>query len=131
MTSWPSSSIDLTVPADGDFLAPIRALTRSAAVLADMGADDVEELQMAIDEAATLLLPLVDPQEDRQLHASLEIGDGSVRVALQARCTRGASVDRSSLAWIMLAALDPDVTVSKQGPELSIAISRSRVDSSL
>ena len=130
MTQWPTPSVELVVPAHEDFVAPIRALTRSAAVLADMSADDVEELQMAIDEAATLLLPLVDA-DDKKLHATIDVGVGTVRIALRARCMPGAKVDESNLAWTLLRALDAGVTVSEHGSDLSIAISRSRLDDSL
>jgi len=124
--AWPSSATALDVPAHKDFVATIRAMTRSAAALSDLAVDDVEELQMAIDEAATLLLPLVDPDGDRRLVAEFQIEPADLCVTLRARARRGAEVDRSGLAWIMLTALDPEVVVASEGDDVSISIRRSR-----
>jgi serine/threonine-protein kinase RsbW len=125
---WPSSGVAVEVPAHVDFVATIRAVTRSMAVLSDLSIDDVEELQMAVDEAATLLLPLVDPGLGRRLRVSFEVADGKVGIALSTACVPGGSVDRSGLAWMLLSTLDPDVSVEARDGEIAIAVSRSRVD---
>jgi serine/threonine-protein kinase RsbW len=122
----PSSEMVLAVPAHHDFVASIRALTRSAAVLSDLALEDVQELQMAVDEAATLLLPLVDPDADRQLRVRLAVEEAGLRVTMAARCRAGAEVDQTGLAWVMLSALDPEVAVTAGGGEIAIAMHRVR-----
>jgi serine/threonine-protein kinase RsbW len=124
--TWPSGSVTLEVPAHEDFVAAIRGMTRSLAVLGDLAVDDVEELQMAIDEAATLLLPIVDPDHDGGLRTTFDVAPGTLRLTLTACCRPGETVDRDGLAWMMLTALDPGAAVTVQGPEISIAVGRSR-----
>lgn len=122
--AWPSSSASVEVPAHPDFVASVRAMTRAMAVLGDMTLDDLEELQMAVDEAAILLLPLVHGDGRHYLRADYEIEDGGLRVTLSVPCREGESVDREGLPWMMLVALDPDVAVTSQSHETSIGIHR-------
>lgn len=122
---WPSSFTAMTVPAHRDFVASIRALARSSAVLADLSLDDVEELQIAVDEAATLLLPLVDP-EAKWLTARFDIEPSRLLTSLSLHCRLGERVDRSGLAWLMLTAIDPDLIVTEDGPVVTMTITRGR-----
>lgn len=123
--NWPSSSATLTVPAHADFVASIRAMTRSMAVLADMALEDAEALQMAVDEAAILLLPVIDP-EHQALTASFDVVDGAVRVSLSGRTAEGREIDRAGLPWMMLTAIDVGVDVQRDGQDLAIAVGISR-----
>lgn len=124
-----SSNVLIQVPAVPEFVASIRAVTRSACALADLAADDVEELQIAVDEAATLLLPLVDPDGAGQLETRFVVGPGDIGVTLSVEASRGGEVDRAGMAWIMLTGLDPSVHVRTEGRELSIGIRRRRTGS--
>lgn len=123
-----SEIVLIQVPAVPEFVATIRAVTRSTCALADLAADDVEELQIAVDEAATLLLPLVDRGGHGRLETRFTIGDTSLGVTLSVECVPGSVVDRSGMAWIMLTGLDPDVAIRTVGPETSITIERRRAD---
>lgn len=123
---WPSTRTSVRVPAHPDFVAAVRAMTRAVAVRADVALDDVEELQMAVDEAAILLLPLIDESADGSLHAEFDVEPGCVEVVLSATCRPGATVDRTGLPWAMLSAIDPDADVRAQDGLLAIAITRRR-----
>jgi len=123
-TPWPSSVLATEVPAHEDFVASLRAMTRAAAALADVAVDHVEDLQMAVDEAATVLLPLVAPDGDRRLRATFEVGTAGLAIELRARCRPGGRVDRSGLAWMMLTALDSEVTVVERDGEVAITVGR-------
>lgn len=131
---WTLAPIDVAVPAHRDFVAAIRAVARSSAALADLAVDDVEELQLAVDEAATLLLPLVEPGEDGRLAARFEVAERRVGVRLSAACRPGAEVDTAGLPWIMLLGLDPEVEVTREDHDdpartvLAIAVARTRSD---
>lgn len=128
--AWPSSASTVRVPAHPDFVSSIRAMTRAMAVLADLTLDDVEELQMAVDEAAILLLPLVGepPYAGREplLVADFDVQEGCIGIVLSAPCADGSAVDRTGLPWVMLSAIDPDVTVRAGEGTLAIAITRRR-----
>jgi len=121
---WPSSLASAEVPAHPDFVSSIRAMTRAMAVLGDMTLDDLEELQMAVDEAAILLLPLIADDGQPTLRADFAIEDGGLRITLGARCRPDASLDRDGLPWMMLIALDPDVAVTEEDRRISIGIHR-------
>jgi len=123
---WDVATIKIEVPALPDFVAPLRSATRSASALADLAVDDIEELQIAVDEAATLLLPLVDPRGPRMLEARFQIGDGEVQISLAVYAVAGADVDRTGMAWIMLSALDPSVDVRSESDCVTIVITRVR-----
>jgi serine/threonine-protein kinase RsbW len=128
--AWPSSASTVRVPAHPDFVSSIRSMTRAMAVLADLTLDDVEELQMAVDEAAILLLPLVGEAPyvggEPFLVADFEVQDGCLGVVLSAPCADGSVVDRTGLPWVMLSAIDPDVTVRTGEDTVAIAITRRR-----
>lgn len=123
--NWPSSRTTVTVPAHPDFVASIRAMTRSMAVLADLALEDAETLQMAVDEAAILLLPIIEPAADT-LNAAFEVEEDCVRVALSGRVADGSDVDRTGLPWMMLSAIDVGVDVHRAGQDLAIAVAISR-----
>jgi len=120
---WPASYTAVTVPAHPDFVASIRAMARATAVLADLSLDDVEELQIAVDEAAALLLPLADAS-GRWLRARFEVESGRLVTKLDMSCRAGRGVDRSGLAWMMLTAIDPGVVVTEDGGTVTITIVR-------
>ena len=123
---WGSETIEIDVPAHPDFVATIRSVTRSAAALADLTVSDVEELQIAVDEAAVLLLPLVDSTVTRSLHARVGIAPAKVGVELSTVCRPREEVDTTGMAWIMLTGLDPDVRLTREGDTVSIAMERVR-----
>jgi serine/threonine-protein kinase RsbW len=117
----------IQVPGSPEYVSTIRAVTRSVCALADLAADDVEELQIAVDEAATLLLPLIDAAGHGRLEARFTVESGHLGVTLCVQtASSGADVDRSGMAWIMLTGLDPDVRVDRDGSDLSITIRRAR-----
>lgn len=124
--SWPSDTITLSVPAHPDFVASIRAIVRSAAVASDLAFEDVEELQIAVNEAAALLLPLADLERSTLLHAHVQVAPALLCVRLSIGARPRAAIDRSSLAWMMLNALDDDLAVTEEGTTHTIEISRER-----
>ncbi|MGN6161365.1 MAG: hypothetical protein ACTHOG_06615 [Marmoricola sp.] len=120
-------TVELAVPPSPEFFATIRAVARTASALADLNVIDIEELQIAVSEAATLLLPIAT--DGSSLEISVDVEPGHVRIDLAAVCKDGAEVDTSGLAWMMLTGLDPDVRVSRDGATTSIAIERRRATS--
>lgn len=124
--AWPADTLTLGVPAHPDFVASIRSVVRSAAVTVDLAFEDVEELQIAVNEAAALLLPLADRKRGSLLHAKLQVAPGLLCVRLWVAGRLGASIDRTSLAWMMLTALDPELMVVEEDGQPTIEISRVR-----
>lgn len=123
---WSSSHLRLEVPAHPDFVASVRALARSAAVLADLALEDAQEIQMAVAEAATLLLPLAsaDAGQHPALCADLTVEPGSLAISLSIASDSGSSIDTDGLAWVMLSALDPGVRVTEEDGCVTIGLRR-------
>lgn len=126
---WPASATTLAVPAHPDFVASVRALVRSTAVLADLAFEDVEELQIAVNEAAALLLPIASPT-DPTLTARLDVAPGRLQVRLAVTADAGTGVDRDSLAWLMLSTLAPGLDVDEEDGVHAIELARSRPEAS-
>ncbi|MGN6722002.1 MAG: hypothetical protein ACTHJM_05265 [Marmoricola sp.] len=120
----PGSTIRITLPAEPRFLAALRVTVRAASALADLAPDDIEDMQIAADEAATLLLEIVSQASDPQLSAELTVAASSFRAVLSVPCTPGRTVARDGLAWLMLVGLDSDVEVRNDRLATSITFGR-------
>jgi hypothetical protein len=116
------TTVVLAVPPRPEFFATVRAVARSVSALADLVVSDVEELQIAVGEAALLLARIA--AEGEPLEVIARIAPGSVSVTLSARCADGAAIDTSGMAWLMLTGLVPDLHVTRENETTSIAIER-------
>lgn len=118
-----SGAIHMVLPASPDFLTSLRVMARTAAALSDLSIDDIEEMQMAVDEAATLLLPLA-LDGNQELTATFTVRPAFMQASLSIPCVPGTSVDKQGLGWLMLTGLDPDVGIDEGGTMVSIRVSR-------
>ena len=120
-----AATVEVSVPAHPALVATIRSVARAASVLAELPLGDIEELQIAVDEAAILLLPLVRTKgAEARLEARFEIGSGRVRVAVTAPCRDGAAVDTAGMAWMVLSSLDPGASASRDERVTTITFQR-------
>lgn len=115
-------TVVLAVPPRPEFFATVRAVARSVSALADLVVGDVEELQIAVGEAALLLGRIAADGEPLEVIA--RIAPGCVSVTLSTRCEDEAAIDTSGMAWLMLTGLVPDVQVTRENATTSIAIER-------
>lgn len=122
----PDGTIRIVVPADPRFLAALRVAVRVAAGLGDLSHDDIDDMQIAADEAATLLLAVGASESDPALTADLTVSADSFQAVISVAAVRGQSVARDGLAWLMLIGIDPEVTVTYDDPFVSIAFGRVR-----
>jgi serine/threonine-protein kinase RsbW len=122
----PGSRVTLRLPAHRDFVSGIRALTRSMGVLCDLTVDDIEDLQMAVDEAVTVLLPLVNHEVDELITVDFVVDRPTLHISIAITRQPEAMPDRTGLAWAMLTALDADLDVRADGPTLALHLSRTR-----
>ncbi len=127
-TGSPASRARVAVPAHPDFVAIVRGAVRSAAVVADLTYEDVEELQIAVNDAAALLLALDEHHADAELAVDIDIDPGRVGLRLSVPGYSGTSLDRESLAWMVLSTIAPDVEVV-QDRDVAIEFSRTRAES--
>lgn len=120
----PDGTIRIVLPADPRFLATLRVAVRAAAALSDLVADDIEDMQIAVDEAATLLLAVASPLPGQELCAELLVAPTSFRAEVSVQSASGKVIARDGLAWLMLTGLDPEVRVTDDGLVVAIAFGR-------
>jgi len=110
-----SPDVELRLPAESAYVAVLRMTTAGLAARLDFTLDDIEDLRMAVGEACALVLEHSDPGGD--LHATFDLSDGSIRVAVSADTTTvDADPDEDSFGWQVLTALTSDVRTSRDGP---------------
>jgi serine/threonine-protein kinase RsbW len=109
-----SPDVELRLPAESAYVAVLRMTTAGLAARLDFTLDDIEDLRMAVGEACALVLEHADPGGD--LHATFDLSDGSIRVAVSADSSTENDPDQDSFGWQVLTALTSDVLTSREGP---------------
>jgi serine/threonine-protein kinase RsbW len=118
--------VEIMVPADGAFVSVLRSVTAGLASRCDLTLDEIEDLRIAIDEACALLLPLALAGSSITVRFTLAKGSLSIYAAVPA--SQDADPDQGSFAWTVLDALASSVTVSRNGSDLAISLTKQRGD---
>jgi serine/threonine-protein kinase RsbW len=116
--------VDIRVPANGAFIATLRLAAASLAARCDLTVDDIEDLRLAVDEACSLLLQLVRPEE--ALYARFLLAPGELRVETSVHTPEHIDVDRGGFAWTVLGALASSVDVGRVDGRLVISVVKRR-----
>lgn len=111
--------IRVSAPARGTYVPALRNLAIVVATQCDFGVDTIEDLQMAVDEACTLLLP--HTPADGLFEASFAIGSEDLTVVVSVAHSGDGSVRRDGLSWVVLSALTADLDVTHEDARLSIS----------
>ena len=122
----PTDIVELTVPADPAYLSVLRTVIASLAASRDFTLDEIDDLRIAVDEAGALLLPHASPGS--QLSAVFGGEATSLRAEVSVPVPDGgaAQPDRSSFAWLVLAALTDSVALTESDQRLSLTLSKAR-----
>jgi serine/threonine-protein kinase RsbW len=114
--------IVVSVPARADVVHVLRAVVASVGARLDLPIDDVEELRIAVDEAAALLLHLHAPTGRLTATVSVEAGSLSIRIASDAAVSGDWPPPGTEDAWpwLVIAGLTDDAgfDVSVEGPSV-------------
>lgn len=119
--------VQVRFPAERRYVAALRALATALAVQCELTVDEIEDLQMAVDEACALLLPHALPSE--RLSARFGLDEGSMEVTVSVPAAAHATPDRSGLPWMALCAFADRVDVESGDGALTIEISKHRATS--
>src|SRR6266496_3862696 len=117
--------VEVRVPADRRFVAALRSLTSSLAAQCDLTIDEIEDLQIAVDEASALLLPHAT-QPRGWLAARFELSRGCLDVVASVPALPQAMPDRSGFSWTVLSALADRLEVTSADGVLAIGITKQR-----
>lgn len=121
-----TDTVELTVPADPAYLSVLRTVIASLAARRDFTLDEIDDLRIAVDEAGALLLPHAAPGSQLSAVFGGEATSLRVEVAVTMPAGRTGQPDRSSFAWLVLAALTDSVTLAESGQRLSLTLSKAR-----
>jgi serine/threonine-protein kinase RsbW len=110
----------LRVPADTAHVAMVRGLAAHVAARADWPLDDVEDLRLAVDEACAVLL---ESGAGGSLTARfLDDDDSGLVIELGVDAAPEAAVDTSTVTWLVLVSLVPEIAVSHGDGQLRLVL---------
>lgn len=121
----PGERTVLKVPARSAYLGLVRTVVASIAAGSDFSVDDIEDLRMAADEAAALLMSGAQP--DAVLNIAIEILETGLGVVVTAPSS-GITISTDSFAWTVLSTLADTAEHTTQGDTTSISVTKQRSD---
>jgi serine/threonine-protein kinase RsbW len=98
-----AETVELRVPAHGAFLSLVRTTTAAVGARVDLTIDEIEDLRIAVDEAAAILLPAVI--DDGDVTVVYTLRPRQMTILLSAPTGESGPVDQSGFGWTVLAAL--------------------------
>ena len=117
-------SVCIEIPATADHVSLLRALVGIYAARQDFTLDEVDDLRMAVEEAAIQLLRRLTGD---RLELTVSTVAGGVVAALSGAVAPDEPVvDRSSFSWTILNALADDVAVDTRDRTAVVSLSKLR-----
>ena len=117
--------VTVRVPALRRYVGAVRALTTALAVQCDLTVDEIEDVQMSVDEACSLLLPHADRARP-WLDVRFSLVDAQFVAEVEVATTAPVTIDRENLAWTVIVALCDTVDVRADGRTLAICFTKRR-----
>jgi serine/threonine-protein kinase RsbW len=114
----------VAVPADATYVAVLRTTTAVLAARLDFSIDEIEDLRIVVDEAASLLIAKAAPAST--LECRLSADGQTLGLTLSCRTAPGAAPDRSGFAWTVLQALSDQVELVEQDGTSTLVVRRAR-----
>jgi anti-sigma regulatory factor (Ser/Thr protein kinase) len=117
--------VTLELPADSRFLGALRGMARALAAQGDLTADGVEDVQMAIDEAFVLLIPLAEASSAK-IGVGFAVTEGQIDIELSLASANSPNIDRGGLSWTVLEALADELDVVTSSGQVVICFTKRR-----
>ncbi len=121
-TSRPVTGVDadveLRLPADGAYASLLRTLAATLAARLDFTMDDIEDLRIAVSEAAAMVLDEAD--DDAQLVCRFGLGDGTLDSVISAPASAPSAPDRDGFGWQVLTTLAAAADVTADGGTFAV-----------
>jgi serine/threonine-protein kinase RsbW len=105
-------TISLSIPGDAGHLAVLRATVSSVAARAHLTLDQVDDVRLAVEEAASALLQ----HRPRQIDLTVDPTSHPLEVVISAETDTPVEMDRNGFSWTILSAMTDDVEFSLDGP---------------
>ena len=114
-----TTPIRLTIPATAAWVVLVRTATTAVCARMDFGIDRLEDVRLAVDEVASMLIK--DAEPDTDLECTLIPGEnGRLDLILSAQTKNGTLPATNSFSWTILTALVDDVSAAVDANKLSI-----------
>jgi serine/threonine-protein kinase RsbW len=124
----PVRTVEMLVDAVAGQIPLLRSVAADVAIRNDFDLDAIEDVRMAVDEAAALLVGCA--VDGARLHCELRPEKQRVLVRLAVDAKRSAELSRSSMGWQILSALTTevraDVERAEHGDRMTIELARER-----
>ena len=120
-------TVTLRVPANSAFVVLIRAAVSAMCARLDFTIDRIEDVKLAVDEAAALLLSDAADDSELDVRFTPDAPDG-MRVEMTAPTVHGRSLERDSFTWTVLTALVDEVVATVSADRtltITLAVHRS------
>ena len=121
--------VRLSVPAHGAFLSLIRTTTAAVAARLDLTIDEIEDLRIAVDEAAAILLggqTATEDTDDGTVDVTFGFDPENLVITLSAGTGAGAAPDQTGFGWTVLSALVGSVVADHRDGRTTIVLSHGR-----
>lgn len=113
-------AVELRLPAEGAYVSVLRTTTAGLAARLDFTLDDIEDLRMAVGEAAAMVLESAAPGAD--VVAKFWLGARQMTVAVSTRSTGEVRIDKESFGWQVLTTLAAAASASTTDDRLEITL---------
>jgi serine/threonine-protein kinase RsbW len=121
-------TVELRVPASGEYLVLARTAAAAVAARLDFTLDRLEDLRLAVDEAAGLLLADAPAGADLVLRLTPDADGDGLEVTVFAPSSHGRVPHPGTFAWTVLTALVDEVTARADADGVTLVLhSRSDV----
>ena len=97
------ADVELRLPADRAFVSVLRTTTAGLAARLDFPIDDIEDLRIAVGEAAAMVLP--EAATDTDMTCSFYMSSGSLTVKVSVEAAVPVQPDYDTFAWQVLSTL--------------------------
>lgn len=120
------SPVELRIPASSAYVVLARTAVAALGARLDFTLDRLDDLRLAVDEAAGLLLADADPGSDLLVHLTpYEDGTG-LEVVVAGTAARPHPPETRGFAWTVLAALVDEATSTVDGTSVRIVLRTTR-----
>ena len=128
MASDTTADVELRLPTDGAFISVLRTATAGLAARVDFTLDDLEDVRMAVGEAASLVLDAADPGAD--LTTRFWLRPRELRIAVATTAAAAVTPEPDTFAWTVLTTLAQQATVTSEPGVFEITlVATSSIDS--
>ena len=115
-----TNAVTVSFPAQTQYVSLARTMAAAMAMRADLPIDQLEDLRLAVDEAAAQLV--LDAVPGSELRCVFTESLGSLRIEVRGMTTSGMVPATNTFGWTVLTALVDDVSASADSGEVCVTL---------